>query len=80
MPGLAARATTISRAIPPSRDADSTKAYVGYAVESLYPTAEEARITCSFVDAATCKHPVAGWWAWIGMGWWPVKLAEFCSA
>jgi hypothetical protein len=52
MPGLAARATTISRAIPPSRDADSTKAYVGYGVASLYPTAEEARITCAIVDAA----------------------------
>jgi hypothetical protein len=70
-----ARATTASPAIPRSRDADGTKAYVGYgvdsltagpvaicrvkfasetrdAVASLYPAAEEARITCAIVDAA----------------------------
>ena len=32
--------------------ADGTRAYVGYGVDSLYPTAEEARITCVIVDAA----------------------------
>ncbi len=68
-----ARATTISRAIPQPRDADGTRAYVGYGVDSLtvglvavcrvkfagetrdavahlYPTAEEARITCAIVE------------------------------
>ncbi len=61
--------------IPHSWDADGTKGYVGYgvdsltvglvaicrvkfagetraAVASLYPTVEEARITCAIVDAA----------------------------
>ena len=68
-----ARTTTTSPVIPHSWDADGTKAYAGYgvdsltvglvavcrvkfagetrdAVASLYPTAEEARITCAIVD------------------------------